>query len=80
MCLNFLINSWPAWLMLGMESHYRDLGMNSHSFLFLHQFFFEENKKNMLNKIKNVARLRGYNLDQDRIHTYVGTCDIFSLD
>ena len=32
-CLIYLTNSWPAWLMLGMESHSRDLGMNSHSFL-----------------------------------------------
>ena len=31
---SFLVNSWPAWLMLGTESHSRDLGMNSHSFLF----------------------------------------------
>ena len=29
-----LANSWPACLMLGMESHTRDLGMNSLSFLF----------------------------------------------
>ena len=30
-----LVNSLPTWLMLGMESHSRDLGMNSHSFLLI---------------------------------------------
>ena len=37
----YLVNAWPmlgqclvnAWSLLGMESHSRDLGMNSHSFL-----------------------------------------------
>ena len=28
-------NSWPSWPMLGIESHSRDLGMNSLSFLLL---------------------------------------------
>ena len=30
----YLIDSWPAWHMLGMKSNTRNLGMNSHSFLF----------------------------------------------
>ena len=29
----YLVNSWPAWSVLGMKSHSRNLGMNSHLFL-----------------------------------------------
>ena len=41
-CLIYLTNSWPAWLMLGMESHSCDLGMNSHPFLFTFLTFWQK--------------------------------------
>ena len=40
--LDYLVNFWPAWPILGMESHSRDLRMNSHSFLFFLQPDSEE--------------------------------------
>ena len=46
-----LVNTWSnSWPMLGMKSHTRDLGMNSHSFL-LRQFFLNQTIQTGSNKV-----------------------------
>ena len=58
-CLAMLVNAWQCWAMLGMESHTRDLGMNSHSFLlfwFFRLFSTFEKTTSVTTRVQNTTR------------------------